>query len=157
MADDIEDLMLNIAWKDFDICINDKRDLENKASIILATNAVLIGLVLDAISKMNSIIASFGSVFLFVSAIFCILAIKLRDYKYLETMKTWKEFENDEVIDFLPQAKRNLFATIDSATRFNRNNYKKIVFWINLAISFFLIGVFLIALALITNFNWVVF
>ena len=46
MGDEIEDLMLDIAWRDYDACSSDKRDIENKSSVILATNGVLLGLIL---------------------------------------------------------------------------------------------------------------
>jgi hypothetical protein len=149
--DEVEDLVLDIAWRDYDICFNDKTVLENKANIVLVVDGVLIGLILTTFNSINKQFGIIAFILLILSTLFCLIALYLRDYKYLEAMKTWADFENDQITDFPQQAKRNIFATIDNMVKFNRTNYDKVAFWIKLALIFSFISIIFVAISIITN------
>jgi hypothetical protein len=152
--DEVEDLVLDIAWRDYDICFSDKTVLENKANIVLVVDGVLIGLILTTLNNINKQFGIIAFILLILSSLFCLIALYLRDYKYLETMKTWVDFENDEITDFPRQAKRNIFATIDDMVKFNRRNYEKVAFWVKLALIFSFISIIIVAIAIIANQEW---
>src|SRR5208283_4962159 len=115
--DDVEDLVLNIAWRDYDILINDKTVLENKANIILVIDGVLLGLILTSIEHINAQFGIFAFIVLILSSLFCLIALFLRDYKVMSAMETWADFETDKITDFSQQAKRNIFATVDDMVK----------------------------------------
>jgi len=52
MNEGIEDIMLDVAWKDYDVSSDDKRALDNKANMILVACGVLLGLIINGISIM---------------------------------------------------------------------------------------------------------
>ncbi|MDP2796534.1 MAG: hypothetical protein Q8N94_03380, partial [Methanoregula sp.] len=45
----IEDLMLEVAWKDYASAAEDKRALDSKANMILVASGVLLGLVINGL------------------------------------------------------------------------------------------------------------
>jgi hypothetical protein len=154
--DDVEDLVLDIAWRDYDLCFSDKTNLENKVNIILVINGVLMGLILTSINNINRQLGILAFVLLLVSTLFCLISIYLRDYKYLNAMKTWNDFENDKIITVPNQAKKNVFATIDYMAIYNRKNYDKMAFWVKLAIITAIVSIIIVGASLIINQDWFV-
>ncbi len=82
----VEDVMLDLAWRRFSDIWNDKKELENKAGFLLASNGVLLGFVANAWKMLNPWLALIGIAFLWLSTVCCVLALKPREYKefYLE-------------------------------------------------------------------------
>ncbi|MDK2974885.1 MAG: hypothetical protein PWP08_1256 [Methanofollis sp.] len=148
---DIEDLIIDIAWRDYDTCFEDKKDLENKISIVLAADGILIGLITATNSIVNSTTILISTLLFLFSAIFCVFAIYLRDYKYMKPMKTWKELKERNLLNDIIQTKKNIFATIDAATEYNRENYEKIVFWTKLALISFIGALIVITISILIN------
>jgi purine-cytosine permease-like protein len=152
--DDVEDLVLDIAWRDYDLCFSDKTNLENKVNIILVINGVLIGLILTSINNINKQFGILAFVLLLISTLFCLISIYLRDYKYLNAMKTWTDFENDNITTDTNQAKKNVFATVNHMVIFNRTNYDKMAFWVKLAIIIAIISIIIVGISLVINQEW---
>lgn len=154
--DEVEDIVLDIAWRDYDICFNDKSVLENKANIILVINGVVIGLILSSINNINKQWGLLAFILLIISSISCLIALFLRDYKYLDAMKTWSDFEADNITDNPQQAKRNVFATIDDMVKFNRINYEKVAFWVKMALIISIISLIIVAISIAINQDWII-
>ncbi len=152
--DDVEDLVLEIAWRDYDILINDKTVLENKANIVLVIDGVLLGLILTSIEHINTQFGIFAFIVLILSSLFCLIALFLRDYKVMDAMGTWADFETDQITDFPQQAKRNIFATVEHMVKFNRINYDKVAFWVKGALIFTFISIIIIAISILLNQKW---
>ena len=148
----IEDLMLEVAWKDYGYAADDKRALDTKANMILVANGVLLGLVINGLSKMDQIIGYFAVVVIIFSSISCILALYLRPYKGLGTMSTWKALKENNILENIPQAKRNIMATIDAAVKENRDQSKKIGDSIKIANILFIISLGLITISLLVHY-----
>jgi len=148
----IEDLMLDVAWKDFSSAYEEKRVLDTKANIILVANGVLLGLVINGLSKMDQITAYFAVTVIIFSSICCIFALYLRPYKSLGAMNTWNALKDNNVLKNVPQAKRNIMATIDAAVKHKRDQSKKIGGWIKIANLLFVTALVLIATSLIIHY-----
>jgi len=148
----IEDLMLDVAWKDYGAAAEDKRALDTKANMILVANGVLLGLVINGLSMMDKIIGYFAVIVIILSSISCILALYLRPYKGLGIMSTWKALKENNILENVPQAKRNIMATIDAAVKENRDQSKKIGTLIKIANILFIISLGLITISLLVHY-----
>lgn len=147
-TDKIDDLLLDIAWKDYTLCFDDRRELENKTGMVLAANGILSGFVISA-----NVFLYPGSVhlclFMFImSSAFCICAMDLQKYQYLRPMKMRNALKKSNLLSDFEQSKKNIYATIASAANSNRNAYGKIAFWTRCALISFLIGLIVLLLAL---------
>ena len=151
-AGSIEDLMLEVAWKDYAASSEEKRVLDTKANIILVANGVLLGLVINGLSMMDKIIGYFAVIVIILSSVSCIFALYLRPYKAIGIMSTWKSLKENNILENVPQAKRNIMATIDAAVNDKREQSKKIGNMIKIANILFIISLGLIAFSLIIHF-----
>lgn len=148
----IEDLMLDVAWRDLNSSSEEKRVLDTKANIILVANGVLLGLIINGLSAMDKLIAYFAVIVIILSSICCILALYLRPYSALGTMKTWTALKEKNLLKNIPQAKRNIMATIDAAAKKKREHSRKISYWIKFANILFIISLCVIAISLIIHY-----
>jgi len=145
----IEDLMLEVAWKDYDSAAEDKRALDTKANMILVADGVLLGLVINGLSMMDKVIGYSAIFVIMFSSVSCIFALYLRPFKSLGIMSTWKALKQNDTLDNVPQAKLDIMATIDAAVNHKREQSKKIGNLIKVANILFLISIVLITVSLI--------
>ena len=148
----IEDIILEVAWKDYATSADDKRALDTKANMILIASGVLLGLIINGISIMDAAFAMLAAGILIVASVFCILALNLRTYSALGAMKTWTALKNENVLNNPKQAKLNIMATIDKAVDDNRNQAKKIVNMIKPANFLFIAALVIIAIAVLLHY-----
>lgn len=148
----IEDLMLEVAWKDYATSSEEKRTLDSKANIVLVANGVLLGLVVNGFNSMDKNVALIGIGAIILSSICCILALSLRKYSALGVMSTWNALKEEKIIDNIPQAKRNIIATIDKAVADNRDQAKKVGKYIKSANYLFICSLVIVALALMIRY-----
>ena len=151
-SDTIEDVILEVAWTDYASSSEEKRTLDTKANIILVANGVLLALVVNGFNLMDKKIAFFAVGIIILSSVCCILALSLRKYSALGTMSTWKALKEENVLENIPQAKRNIMATIDKAVNDNRDQAKKIAGYIKPANFLFIISLAVIAIALLVHY-----
>lgn len=126
-SSDIEELMLTIAWKDYDYVFDDKKSAENKAIILLASCGVFLGILTTTINSINPILRPYAFLFLIGSMLLGIYALKFREYKYLRTMSIWESFEEKNYLETPTEAKNALFQYIGEINDENRENYSEIV------------------------------
>jgi len=148
----IEDVILDVAWKDYATSSEDKRALDTKANMILVASGVLLGLVINGISIMDISFAILAAGLLILASIFCILALNIRTYSALGAMKTWNAVKNENNLDNPKQAKRDIMATIDKAVENNRIQTQKIVDMIKPANVLFISALTIIALAILLHY-----
>lgn len=148
----VEDLMLEVAWKDYATAADDKRALDSKINMILVANGVLLGLVLNGLSMMDKIVGYSAILVIIISSFCCILGLYLRPYKALGIMSTWKALEKNNNLENVLQAKRDIMATIDAAVKDNREQAKKIGTWLKIANGLFIIALTLIAVSLFVHY-----
>jgi len=144
----IEDLMLEVAWKDYASAAEDKRALDTKANMILVASGVLLGLVINGFSLMDKAIGYIAIFVIMLSSMSCILALYMRPFKSLGIMSTWKALKQNNTLDNVPQAKLNIMATIDAAVNDKREQSKKIGKLIKAANILFMISIVLITASL---------
>lgn len=151
-SDGIEDVMLEVAWKDYSTSAEDKRALDSKANMILVASGVLLGLIVNGISIMNTALAILAVIILIFVGIFCILALNIRTYSGLGTMKTWDALKAEKTLDDPIQSKKNIMATIDEAVKQNREQAKSIVAMIKPANYLFIVALVIVAVAVVLNY-----
>jgi hypothetical protein len=148
----IEDVILDVAWKDYATSSEDKRALDTKANMILVASGVLLGLVINGISIMDTSFAILAAGLLILASIFCILALNIRTYSALGAMKTWDAVKKENNLDNPKQAKRDIMATIDKAVENNRIQTQKIADMIKPANVLFISALVIIALAILLHY-----
>jgi hypothetical protein len=148
----IEDVILDVAWKDYATSSEDKRALDTKANMILVASGVLLGLVINGISIMDTSFAILAAGLLILSSIFCILALNIRTYSALGAMKTWNALKSENVLSDPKQAKLNIMATVDKAVENNRIQTQKIADMIKPANVLFIAALAIIALAILLHY-----
>ncbi len=152
LSEGIEDVILDIAWKDYATSSEDKRALDTKANMILVASGVLLGLIINGISIMDTSFAMLAAGLLILASIFCILALNIRTYSALGAMKTWNALKGENVLDDPQQAKLNIMATIDKAVENNRTQTQKIADMIKPANILFIAALAIIALAILLHY-----
>jgi hypothetical protein len=148
----IENIMLEVAWKDYATSADDKRALDTKANMILVASGVLLGLIINGISIMDTPFAILAAGLLILASIFCILALNIRTYSALGAMKTWAALKNENILNDPKQAKLNIMATVDKAVENNRDQAKKIVDKIKPANFLFIAALVILALAILLHY-----
>jgi hypothetical protein len=146
---EVEDMMLEIAWKDYDYCFNDKTVVENKISILLASNALLVGLISTISNNLNPRFLPFGYLFLFGSILLGIIALNFRDYYIVRALPLWEQMKEEGCEDIPYRAKRSMFKTIDSATEKNRKKYCLIVKYTQYSIYLFTLGLIIVIISIL--------
>jgi hypothetical protein len=68
-----DEILLDWAWRNIDEFWDDKRELDNKRSILLTANEIVLGFVANAFDKLYYTFALFGLFILVISIILCIL------------------------------------------------------------------------------------
>jgi len=151
-SEGIEDIILDVAWKDYATSSEDKRALDTKANMILVASGVLLGLIINGISIMDTSFAILAIGLLVIASIFCILALNIRTYSALGAMKTWKAVEHENNLNNPKQAKRDIMATLDIAVENNRIQTQKIADMIKPANVLFIAALTIIALAILLHY-----
>ncbi len=148
----IEDVLLDVAWKDYATSSDDKRALDTKANMILVASGVLLGLIINGISLMDTSFAILAAGLLILASIFCILALNIRTYSALGAMKTWNALKGENILDDPKQAKLNIMATVDKAVENNRTQTQNIAAMIKPANVLFITALAIIALAILLHY-----
>lgn len=150
---ELENLVLEIAWKDYASSIEEKRMLDTKANMILIASGVLLGLVINGIKIMNIYCAIFALSILVISSGCCVKALTLRSYGSLGAMKTWNALNaSAETRENIVNAKRDIIATLDSVVEENRRQASKIGDLIKPATRLFIAALAIITIAVILHF-----
>jgi len=147
--DKFEDVMLDLAWKRFEECWNDKREVETKASILLTANGVLLGLLVNGIKLLNPLLAEVGVLLILVSAIGCVMTLKLRAFKAFDIRKSWEHFKKTRTN--LEKTKLNVFGSLAAMEEINRNNVAEASKWLSFAVWMFLVAIGVIVTAFIIS------
>jgi len=146
----IEDVMLDLAWRRFSDIWQDKRELESKAGILLASNGVLLGFVANAWNMLNPWLALVGVIFIWLSAISCVLALRTRRYKEFNLERAWKEY--NEYFDDVNKLKLGVYSTLKEWEKLNHDNVSDIAKWYSRSVWLFLGAMTFIILSLLTPF-----
>jgi hypothetical protein len=141
---DRDEVLLDWAWRNIDEFWDDKRELDNKGSILLTANGIVLGFVANAFSKLYYITSLLGIIFLVVSIILCILLLK--PHVYIRSM-----CEPHELMCKLngDQLNRKLYNELKGVSQENKDTIKTLVKWYNRAIYSFLAALILIAISIV--------
>ena len=150
--DAIANIMLEIAWKDFTTSADDKRALDTKANMIIVASGVLLGLIINGNKIMDTSFSLLAGGLLIGSSICCILALGIRSYSGLGTMKTWNALKCENLLYSPLNAKLNIMATLDKAVENNRTQANSIVAMIRPANYLFIAALIMISLAVLLHY-----
>lgn len=139
---EVADLALQIAWKSYDSSMEDKRALDQKANMVLVTDGVLLGLVINSLGVMELHLALLSLALITLSGTASIHALGFRQFKYLMAGETWNQFKLNNRLNNLPQAKIDTMATLDLAVTKNKDQSEDIVRSTKVAIAFLLASLF---------------
>jgi hypothetical protein len=146
---EIEDLLLEIAWKNYDFCFNSKIELENKSNMILAVTGILLGLIFNGLALLNRPFAYLSCIFLLISALYCVNVLKLKTYQTVGVMKTWNELKERQILHLPLKAKKNIFASIDDMVKSNWESYNDLIEKYRIGLLTFQIGLISLVIAII--------
>ncbi len=141
-----DDILLEVAWGRHEESMADKREVETKASFILAGNGVLLGLVVNGFSMLWKPLAFSAVVFIVVSVLFCICSLKIREYRTLKPKRVLKFFEKQEDVTFF---KRKLVEELAENEVFNTLQVNKSAGLLQYGLYSFAIAIILTALSLL--------
>ena len=140
-----DDILLEIAWKRHEESMIDKREVETKASFILAANGVLLGLVVNAAQILWVPLMHLSLCFIIASTILCVMSLRVRKYFTLKPEKAQKVFENaDDILEF----KRRLFDNLSKHEVYNTKQVNKSAGFLKWAIYSFVVSIILVATSL---------
>lgn len=153
---EIADILLDVAWRDFTTSADDKRSLDTKANMILVASGILLGLIINGNQIMDTSVSLLAGCFLILSCIFCIRALGIRSYSALGTIKTWNALKEKNLLEKPLNAKLNIMATLDKAIDNNRIQSSDIVAMIRPANYLFIAALFTISIAVILHYSSIV-
>ncbi len=137
-----DDILLEIAWKRHDEAMTDKREVETKASFILAANGVILGLIVNGSPVLWTPLALLAVVFLVASILLCALSLKIREYRTLKPKRVLKFFDEQENSLVF---KRELFKELADNEVFNTKQVNKSAGLLQYGIYSFVVTVLLLA------------
>ena len=123
---------------------DDKRELDNKGSILLTANGIVLGFVANAFDKLNYIVALIGLFLLILSIIFCIILLLPHNYtrSMCESHALMSKLSND-------QLSRKIYDEVKGCSSKNRITIETLVKWYRRAIYSFLIALLSIAASIV--------
>ena len=137
----VEDVMLELAWKRFSDVWQDKRDVETKASILLTASSITLGLIINAIDNFSTKLWLIPGILLVMTIIFCVIALKPREYFVFGLKKSWDDFE--KYMDDLVQLKLEIYGALAIKEKHNTSKISEAAKWLEKATYSFLFGVVL--------------
>jgi len=139
-----DEILLDWAWRNIDEFWDDKRELDNKGSILLTANGIVLGFVANAFDKLYYTLALFGLFILVISIILCILL--LRPHTYIRSV-----CEPHGQMCKLDEAKltRKLYNELTSMYQENKITMQTLLKLYNRAIISFLLALLLIAFSIV--------
>lgn len=146
---EIEDMLLELAWKNYDLCFSSKVELENKTNIILVADGVLLGLIFTGFQYLFSALGYLTIIILLFSSFFCVLVLRLEKYDTINTMKTWHALKERQILDQPIKAKKNLMATIDKAVTKNWDAYDGLLKHYKISLVFFEAGLIILSISIL--------
>jgi len=147
----VANTMLEVAWNDYRSSADDKRSLDSKSNMILVASGILLGLIINGYKIMEPSFAFLAGGLLIGSSICCIMALGIRTYSSLGTMKTWNALKSENILDKSLNAKLNIMATIDKAVDDNRTQAKNIASMIRYANLLFIAALIIVSLSVVLH------
>lgn len=147
ISPEVTNLLLEIARSDNNSFMLDKRDLDFKASIILAGSGVLLGLIINGLGKLNHICALISSLFLVSSAMLCVLLLIMRKYDTLCVKEAYQYFKENKLLYEYKSAKQATWLSLGKFTEKNRTTYDKISKYMDYAIPLFFGGILFLTIS----------
>lgn len=141
---DRDEILLDWAWRNIDEFWDDKRELDNKGSILLTANGIVLGFVANAFDKLYYNLALLGIFLLIISIISCIILLRPHDYSrsicepYFEMCKLTEE-----------QLNRKIYTELQEMYQNNKITMGTLVTWYNRAIKSFIFSLLLIAFSIV--------
>ncbi|MCE5255120.1 MAG: hypothetical protein LLG45_13120 [Actinomycetia bacterium] len=86
------DIMLDLAHRRLDRAADEKRDLDNKAFVMLAANGVLLGLLATAWTNLNPVSGTITLIFIIASFWLTLGVLKTRKYGVWDVEGAWNVF-----------------------------------------------------------------
>lgn len=139
-----DEILLDWAWKNIDDLWDDKRELDNKGSILLTANGIVLGFLANSFDKLYYSLALLGLFLLVISIILCIVLLKPHSYTrsicehHTEMCKLSKE-----------QLNRKLYNELKDGYQKNMITILSLLKWYKWAINFFLLALLFIAFSIV--------
>lgn len=141
------DMITDIALRRTESAAEDKRELDNKASIFLAANGVLLGFIATAWGNMEAITGALSLITIVCSTIFCLFALKTRNYSDWKIEGVWTIYQ--KFGDDIDGLKKQIIADLKEADETHVKNIDDIVKNYKMGLFTFGVSIVLAALSLI--------
>jgi hypothetical protein len=139
-----DEILLDWAWRNIDEFWDDKRELDNKGSILLTANGIVLGFVANAFDKLYYPSALFVVFVLIISIISCIQLLK--PHVYIRSLCE----PHDEMCKLTEvQLNQKLYKELMDTYQTNMTTMGTLVEWYNCAIVLFLLALILIAFSIV--------
>lgn len=141
---DKDEILLDWAWRNLDDFWDDKRELDNKGSILLAANGIVLGFVANASSKLDPILFMLGLFFLIVSIVSCIISLMPHTFtrSTCEPHNTMCNLDSGHLT-------QKIYDELRGSYQENRSAYSAVLEWYVGAVYSFLVALLLIAISII--------
>ena len=143
---DKDEILLDWAWRNLDEFWDDKRELDNKGSILLTANGIVLGFVANAFDKLDHFLALVGIILLLISIILCIELLRPHTYyrSVCESHEAMCKLNKD-------QLNRKLYKELKEMYHKNRTTMDTIVKSYNWAIRSYLFALIAITASIIRH------
>lgn len=111
-----EDVMLDMAWRNYEDTLQWTRDLDTKGHIIIGIGGLLSTLSIALLVNFTNWLFGIPSFLFFISVLLAILAIKFRKYEMMDTIGSIESFSKSN----FKLAKRELIVALGGAQKINR-------------------------------------
>lgn len=133
-----------LTLKEYEQCSEDKRDLDQKAAVLLASVGVIIGFVISNFDNLNPILMYLGCILLIFSAMSCVYELLIRSYKGIDADGMFNEMIKRKILNMPITMNLVAIADLNKQTKINDKIYKKLVKSVEVAIILFIFGVILL-------------
>lgn len=140
------DSLLELAWKRTEECMEEKKVLDSKASILLTANGIILGFIATAWTNLNHNIAPFAIFTAIISIAFCICVLWIRYYARWKLRETRSNVSS--IIEDANKIRDYIYTGLAEMEEINRPNNVKMVLFYQIAVVFFIISVGLMAVSL---------
>lgn len=145
----VDDLLLQLAYKRYDECNDERKGIVSNASIILALDGVLIGFIANMWDKIVSLWVLDAVMLLLASICLCLYLCIAQKFNAIDTIEIWKELANDETIVTESLFQQKIIVSIDAIEKKNTNKLQILWQYYNGAIGALLSALIMILVALL--------
>lgn len=146
MKEPIE-VILDLAYQRYRETNDERRNLTLSCSFILTADVVLIGLLINSLIDVVSLLALFSLTLLIDSLVFCLYPMVAQRFKGINVTDIWQEISSDVTVDSWEMVAAKVAAGLNKIGEVNTGRTQRLWQYYNGSIGALVSSVFLLLLA----------